>query len=132
MCSCGKNSSKTEDAWDLQLPIENSDTLIGALQTYILTVVPDYRCENCGNEGIVQKIDLDRLPPVFTFHLKRFDRLNNKIKKHVSFPPKLDLKSFTRNKVIFPFPSILKVSFLLVYSSHKTKAWSFYCSGVYS
>ncbi|XP_041993597.1 proteoglycan 4-like isoform X20 [Salvia splendens] len=109
MCSCGKISSKTEDVWDLQLPIENSDTLIGALQAYIVTIVPDFRCENCGNEGIVQKIDLDRLQPVVTFHLKRFDRLNNKIKKHVSFPPQLDLKPFTPRKVTFPFTSVGKM-----------------------
>ncbi|XP_042009506.1 mucin-5AC-like isoform X8 [Salvia splendens] len=109
MCLCGKISSKTEDVWDLQLPIENSDTLIGALQAYIVTIVPDFRCENCGNEGIVQKIDLDRLQPIVTFHLKRFDRLNKKIKKHVSFPPQLDLIPFTPRKVTFPFTSVDKM-----------------------
>lgn len=129
MCSCGMTSSKTEDVWDLQLPIENSDTLIGALQAYLVSMVPDFRCENCGNEGIVQKIELDRLQPVVTFHLKRFDSLNNKINKHVSFPPLLDLLPFAPRKVTF-FTSIDKVSFyfsLLIPKNKRMVFLLFWC-----
>ncbi|KAL1556331.1 ubiquitinyl hydrolase 1 [Salvia divinorum] len=103
-CSCSYISRKTEGAFGLQLPIENSDSLIGALQTHTETTVADFRCGKCGKKGIVQKIELERLPPVFTFHLKRFDSLNNKIKKHLSFPPVIDLLPFaSSDKVTFPF-----------------------------
>ncbi|XP_057775584.1 ubiquitin carboxyl-terminal hydrolase 21-like [Salvia miltiorrhiza] len=95
--ACRNFTGQPEDMLDLQLPItKDAYSLLNALREYTENEVSDYRCEKCGTSGekTVHNIQLDQLPHILTFQLKRFDGVQ-KIIRELPFPLEMDLVTFT-------------------------------------
>ncbi|ESQ37193.1 hypothetical protein EUTSA_v10002775mg, partial [Eutrema salsugineum] len=74
-CNCNFVSDKFEPSRGWSLAIEDGDTLVSALESFI--------CE--------KQLKLDKVPLVAAFHLKRFKIHEEKISKYIEFPLDLDL-----------------------------------------
>ncbi|XP_019156214.1 PREDICTED: ubiquitin carboxyl-terminal hydrolase 21-like [Ipomoea nil] len=109
-CNCGHRSDTYEPLVDLSLEIEDVDSLSLALDSFtkverIEDPETKFTCEKCKVQVSIEKqLLLDEAPLVATFHLKRFKNdgsLVEKIAKHVTFPPELDLLPYVeRNEKV--------------------------------
>ncbi|KFK28475.1 hypothetical protein AALP_AA7G001000 [Arabis alpina] len=98
-CSCGSVSETFENSVGLSLEIEDVDNLYDALESFtsVEKLEDQMTCDKCEEKVSKEKqLLLENLPPVVTFHLKRFKNngyFMEKISKHVRFPLELDLES---------------------------------------
>lgn len=96
-CNCNSFSNTFEPSLGWSLEIEDVDNLWSALESFtrVEKLEDQFTCDNCKEKVYKEKqLKLDKLPPVATFHLKRFknDGLTmEKIFKHVEFPLELDM-----------------------------------------
>ncbi|XP_057816121.2 ubiquitin carboxyl-terminal hydrolase 20 isoform X2 [Cryptomeria japonica] len=102
---CSHCSDSFEPLIDLSLEINNSDSLIEALDSFtaVETIECDdkYQCEKCKlGKSVYKQLTIDRAPKVLSIQLKRFTNtgtVGTKILKDVSFPQILDLKPYVNN-----------------------------------
>ncbi|XP_057775808.1 ubiquitin carboxyl-terminal hydrolase 20-like isoform X2 [Salvia miltiorrhiza] len=91
------NKEHSENMLDLQLPITNGAVCFcDFLKDYTEAEILDYRCEKCGTNGkkTTHSIQLDQLPRILTFHLKRVHG-QQKITGKLTLPLELNLAEFT-------------------------------------
>ncbi|KAK9052957.1 hypothetical protein SSX86_029587 [Deinandra increscens subsp. villosa] len=103
-CNCNHISDTYEPSVDLSLEIEDANSLITALESFtkverIEDEEMQFTCDHCKEKVSVEKqLLLDQVPPICTFHLKRFKNDGSyveKIDKQVEFPLELDLQPYT-------------------------------------
>ena len=102
---CAHCSDSFEPLIDLSLEINNSDSIIEALESFIAveTIECDdkYQCEKCKlGKSVYKQLTIDKAPEVLSIQLKRFintGTFGTKIVKDVSFPQILDLKPYVNN-----------------------------------
>lgn len=104
-CNCNSISNTFEPSLGWSLEIEDVDDLWSALESFtrIEKLEDQLTCDNCKEKVTkVKQLKFDKLPPVATFHLKRFKNdgvTMEKIFEHVEFPLELDLLPFmSRNQ----------------------------------
>uniref|UniRef100_A0A1J3EPU8 Ubiquitin carboxyl-terminal hydrolase n=1 Tax=Noccaea caerulescens TaxID=107243 RepID=A0A1J3EPU8_NOCCA len=96
-CNCNSFSDTFEPSLGWSLEIEDVDDLYSALESFtcVEKLEDQFTCENCKEKVSKEKqLKFDKLPPVATFHLKRFKNDGHymeKIFNHVKFPLELDL-----------------------------------------
>ncbi|CAA7014597.1 unnamed protein product [Microthlaspi erraticum] len=95
-CNCDSFSDTFEPYLGYSLEIEDVDDLYSALDSFTcVEKLEDFTCENCKEKVSREKqLKFDKLPPVATFHLKRFKSDGHYMEKtfnHVKFPLELDL-----------------------------------------
>ncbi|KAL1192861.1 Ubiquitin carboxyl-terminal hydrolase 21 [Cardamine amara subsp. amara] len=99
-CSCDSSSDTFEPSLGWSLEIEDVDNLWSALESFtcVEKLEDQFTCDNCKEKVYKEKqLKLDMLPPVATFHLKRFKNdgvTMEKIGMHVQFPLELDLSPY--------------------------------------
>jgi len=100
-CSCGHSSDKFEPLIDMSLEIEHVSTIQQALESFTMVEKMDgkFTCSDCNQEVTMEKqLLLDKAPSVAAFHLKRFLKDGDSVKKidkYVDFSKELDLKPYT-------------------------------------
>lgn len=139
-CSRCSHKSTTNDPFlDISLDIKNSESILDSLNLFckheLLSKGNRYRCESCGELSEASKqMLLDQLPPVITFHLKRFSASGvschpvlsfGKLNKHVDFPCELDMSSYctTLNS---PRNTKYRLYGVLVHEGHSTHSGHYY------
>ncbi|KAG7536159.1 Ubiquitin specific protease domain [Arabidopsis suecica] len=99
-CNCNSVSNTFEPSLGWSLEIEDVDNLWSALESFtrVEKLEDQLTCDNCEEKVTKEKqLKFDQLPPVATFHLKRFKNdgvTMEKIFEHVEFPLELDLLPF--------------------------------------
>ncbi|XP_058085773.1 ubiquitin carboxyl-terminal hydrolase 21-like isoform X3 [Magnolia sinica] len=102
-CNCGHCSDNFEPLIDLSLEIEDTDSVLTALESFTqVEKIEDtetiFTCESCREEVSLEKqLKLDKVPEVVTLHLKRFKSNGyyiQKIWEFVGYPLELDLQPF--------------------------------------
>jgi ubiquitin carboxyl-terminal hydrolase 36/42 len=96
---CGSVSTTFQHCQDLFLEIQHTSTLDGALAAYFCEERLDgdaaYCCEQCHTKvSATKKCSLEKPPQVLCIQFKRFSIMGEKINKHISFSPRLDLAKF--------------------------------------
>lgn len=100
-CCCGHTSDTFEPIIDLSLEIEDVSTIQCALESFTMVEKMDskFTCSSCNEVVTMEKqLMLDKAPSVAAFHLKRFKKDGNTVKKvdsHVYFTKDLDLQPYT-------------------------------------
>ncbi|AET03287.2 ubiquitin carboxyl-terminal hydrolase [Medicago truncatula] len=100
-CCCGHSSDKFEPLIDMSLEIEHVSTIQQALESFTKVEKMDgkFICSDCNQEVTMEKqLMLDKAPSVAAFHLKRFLKDGDSVKKidkYVDFSKELDLKPYT-------------------------------------
>jgi ubiquitin carboxyl-terminal hydrolase 36/42 len=100
MClQCASVSTTFQYCQELFLDIQHTSTLDGALAAYFCEerIGGDaaYSCEQCQRKVLAtKKFSLEKPPEVLCIQLKRFSMIGEKINKHISFSPRLDITSF--------------------------------------
>ncbi|KAF9901449.1 hypothetical protein EC991_006097 [Linnemannia zychae] len=101
---CGHESNTFETYLDVSLDIKGADSVQKAFRDYttpeILNKGNQYKCEKCKILVDAKKqMTIYDAPNVLCVHLKRFTFTGQKINRHVSFEPTLQLNSFmSKNK----------------------------------
>ncbi|ANM68736.1 ubiquitin-specific protease 21 [Arabidopsis thaliana] len=99
-CNCNSVSNTFEPSLGWSLEIEDVNTLWKALESFtcVEKLEDQLTCDNCKEKVTKEKqLRFDKLPPVATFHLKRFTNdgvTMEKIFDHIEFPLELDLSPF--------------------------------------
>lgn len=104
--NCLHCSDTFEPLIDLSLEIENSNSIIEALESFTraeaLECDAKYECENCKHgSSFSKKLTIDNAPEILSIQLKRFINtgiIGNKVHKEVTYPKVLDLKPFTNDE----------------------------------
>lgn len=95
--NCGFVSARDDDFLDLSLEIAPGvKSILGALRHFTATETLDdsnaWKCSHCGQRSRAEKgLSIVKCPNVLMIHLKRFDVMSGKIKRHVEFSPILDI-----------------------------------------
>lgn len=102
---CGNIRETIDPMLDLSLEIQENKIPINDLHSCLkkFTKLEEldvlYNCVNCRRKTKVTKqLKLDKLPPILTIQLKRFEHFNgvsNKIESHVSIPLILNMDGYT-------------------------------------
>ncbi|XP_010441553.1 PREDICTED: ubiquitin carboxyl-terminal hydrolase 21-like [Camelina sativa] len=98
--NCHHVSNTFEPSLGWSLEIDYVDNLWSALDSFtcVELLEDQLTCDNCKEKVTKEKqLKFDKLPPVATFHLKRFKNdgvTMEKIFKHIEFPLELDLLPF--------------------------------------
>ncbi|KAF9130063.1 hypothetical protein BGW39_003513 [Mortierella sp. 14UC] len=101
---CGHESNTFETYLDVSLDIKGADSVQKAFRDYttpeILNKGNQYKCEKCKILVDAKKqMTIYDAPNVLSIHLKRFTFTGQKINRHVSFEPTLQLNPFmSKNK----------------------------------
>lgn len=102
---CGNVRSTIDPMLDLSLEIQENKTPIGdlhaCLKKFTKTEELDvsYNCSSCRKQTkVTKRLTLEKLPPILTIQLKRFEHFNgmgSKIESHVSIPLVLSMGEYT-------------------------------------
>ncbi|KAL6532989.1 hypothetical protein OROMI_027101 [Orobanche minor] len=129
-CECKSWTDNTEELYDMQLAIQNTDDLFGAIQHYTMEKVDGRTCKDCGKENSLLKTMFLNFPSIATFQLKRFGMDNKetkKIEKPVSFPLELDLLSFAADTVAQDEEKKYTLYGVIVHEGSTLESGHYYC-----
>ncbi|KAL6530378.1 hypothetical protein OROHE_014731 [Orobanche hederae] len=129
-CECKSWTDNTEELYDMQLAIQNTDDLFGAIQHYTMEKVDGRTCKDCGKENSLLKTMFLKFPSIATFQLKRFGMDNKetkKIEKPVSFPLELDLLSFAADTVAQDEEKKYTLYGVIVHEGSTLESGHYYC-----
>ncbi|KAD3641515.1 hypothetical protein E3N88_30739 [Mikania micrantha] len=135
-CNCNHISDTYEPSVDLSLELEDANSLITALESFTkVEHIEDeemkFTCDHCKQKVSVEKqLMLDQIPPICTFHLKRFKNDGSyveKIDKQVEFPLELDLQPYTSGSQINNVDFQYELYAVVVHSGFTSSSGHYYC-----